>query len=60
VEQNIDGAMAQQCEHLVFTVGSRGERFAQRLFALPEIAFVQIADFFGLALRHAVTAASVA
>jgi cobalamin biosynthesis protein CbiD len=52
--------MAQQCEHLVFTVGSRGERFAQRLFALPEIAFVQIADFFGLALRHAVTAASVA
>jgi cobalt-precorrin-5B (C1)-methyltransferase len=56
VVQNIDVAVAQQCEHLVFTVGGRGEHFAQRLFALPEIAFVQIADFFGLALRHAATA----
>ena len=56
VVQNIDVAVAQQCEHLVFTVGGRGERFAQRLFALSEIAFVQIADFFGLALRHAATA----
>ena len=56
VVQNIDVAVAQQCEHLVFIVGGRGERFAQRLFALPEIAFVQIGDFFGLALRHAVTA----
>jgi cobalt-precorrin-5B (C1)-methyltransferase len=40
----------------LFTVGGRGEHFAQRLFALPDIAFVQIADFFGLALRHAATA----
>lgn len=56
VVQNIDVAVAQQCQHLVFTVGGRGERFAQRLFDLPEIAFVQIADFFGLALRHAATA----
>jgi cobalt-precorrin-5B (C1)-methyltransferase len=38
---------------LIFTVGGRGEHFAQRLFALPEIAFVQIGDFFGKALRHA-------
>jgi cobalt-precorrin-5B (C1)-methyltransferase len=56
VVQNIDVAVAQQCDHLVFTVGGRGEHFAQRLFALPDIAFVQIADFFGLALRHAATA----
>jgi cobalt-precorrin-5B (C1)-methyltransferase len=41
---------------LVFTVGGRGERFAQRLFALPDIAFVQIGDFFGQAFRHAATA----
>ena len=54
--QNIDVAVAQQTEHLVFTVGGRGEHFAQRLFTLPDIAFVQIADFFGLALRHAATA----
>ena len=51
--QNIDVAVAQGCEHLIFTVGGRGEKFAQRLFALPEIAFVQIGDFFGKALRHA-------
>jgi cobalt-precorrin-5B (C1)-methyltransferase len=56
VVQNIDVAVAQECDHLVFTVGGRGEHFAQRLFALPDIAFVQIADFFGLALRHAATA----
>jgi len=41
---------------LIFTVGGRGEKFAQRLFALPDIAFVQIGDFFGTALRHAVDA----
>ena len=53
VVQNIDVAVAQGCEHLIFTVGGRGEKFAQRLLALPEIAFVQIGDFFGKALRHA-------
>ena len=56
VVQNIDVAVAQDCAHLVFTVGGRGESFAQRLFALPEIAFVQIGDFFGMALRHAAEA----
>ena len=56
VLQNIDVAVAQGCEQLVFTVGGRGERFAQRLFALPDIAFVQIGDFFGQAFRHAATA----
>jgi len=56
VVQNIDVAVAQGCAHLIFTVGGRGESFAQRLFALPEIAFVQIGDFFGKALRHAAEA----
>jgi cobalt-precorrin-5B (C1)-methyltransferase len=56
VLQNIDVAVAQGCEELVFTVGGRGERFAQRLFALPDIAFVQIGDFFGQAFRHAAAA----
>ncbi|MBM3226519.1 MAG: cobalt-precorrin-5B (C(1))-methyltransferase, partial [Candidatus Tectomicrobia bacterium] len=41
---------------LVFIVGGRGERFARRLFTLPEIAFVQIGDFFGTALCHAARA----
>jgi cobalt-precorrin-5B (C1)-methyltransferase len=56
VVQNIDVATAQGCAQLVFVVGGRGERLAQRLFALPEMAFVQIGDFFGLSLRHAATA----
>jgi cobalt-precorrin-5B (C1)-methyltransferase len=56
VLQNIDVAVAQGCAQLVFTVGGRGERFAQRLFALPDIAFVQIGDFFGQAFRHAAAA----
>ncbi len=56
VLQNIDVAVAQGCEQLVFIVGGRGEHFAQRLFALPDIAFVQIGDFFGQAIRHAATA----
>jgi len=56
VIQNIDVAVAQGCDHVIFTVGGRGEKFAQRLFALPAIAFVQIGDFFGKALRHAASA----
>ena len=56
VLQNIDVAVAQGCKQLVFIVGGRGERFAQRLFALPDIAFVQIGDFFGQAFRHAAEA----
>ena len=43
--RDIDVAVAQGCAHLIFTVGGRGESFVQRLFALPEIAFVQIGDF---------------
>lgn len=56
VIQNIDVAIAQGCAQLVFIVGGRGERFAQRLLQLPDIAFVQIGDFFGQALRHAAAA----
>jgi cobalt-precorrin-5B (C1)-methyltransferase len=56
VVQNIDVAVAQGCDHLVFIVGGRGERFARQLFHLPDIAFVQIGDFFGKAFRHGVTA----
>ncbi len=56
VLQNIDVAVAQGCEHLVFVVGGRGERFARRWIALPEIAYVQIGNFFGLALERAARA----
>ena len=50
--QAIDVAVAQGCKHLVLTVGGRSERAAQKLFALPEVAFIQIGPFFGDALRH--------
>jgi cobalt-precorrin-5B (C1)-methyltransferase len=56
VLQAIDVAVAQDCTHLVFTVGARGERFAQRLFTLPAVAFIQIGGFFGDALQHAAKA----
>lgn len=55
VVQNIDVALAQDYKHLIFVVGGRGERFAQRLFKLPPVAFVQIAEFFGKSLCHAAT-----
>ncbi len=50
--QAIDVAAAQGCGHLVLTVGGRSERAAQRMFALPEVAFIQIGPFFGAALRQ--------
>ena len=53
VLQNIDVAMAQACEHLVFVIGGRGERFARRFISLPDIGYVQIGNFFGLALERA-------
>ncbi len=53
VLQNIDVAVAQGCDHLVFVVGGRGERFARRFISLPDIGYVQIGNFFGLALEHA-------
>jgi cobalt-precorrin-5B (C1)-methyltransferase len=52
VVQAIDVAVAQGCKHLVLTVGGRSERAAQKLFSLPEVAFIQIGPFFGAALRH--------
>ena len=56
VLQGIDVAIAQDCRHLILTVGASGERFARRTFDLPDVAFVQIGPFFGAALRHAARA----
>lgn len=56
VVQGIDVAVAQDCTELVLTVGERGERFARKLFDLPEVAFIQIGPFFGDSLRHCVAA----
>lgn len=52
VLQAIDVAAAQDCKHLVLTVGGRSERSAQAIYALPDVAFIQIGPFFGAALKH--------
>jgi len=52
VLQGIDVAVAQDCRHLVLTVGASGERFARSIFDFPDVAFVQIGPFFGDAFRH--------
>jgi cobalt-precorrin-5B (C1)-methyltransferase len=52
VVQAIDVAATQGSKRLILTVGARGERVAQGMFDLPEVAFVQIGPFFGEALRH--------
>lgn len=52
VLQAIDVARAAELTHLVFTTGGRTEAAAMRLLpALPELAFVQVGDFVGAALR---------
>jgi cobalt-precorrin-5B (C1)-methyltransferase len=52
VVQGIDVAAAQGIQHLVLTVGARGERLARELLSLAEENFIQIGPFFGDALRH--------
>ncbi len=52
VVQGIDVAAAAGIQHLVLTVGARGERLARHRIPLAEDHFVQIGPFFGPALRH--------
>lgn len=56
VAQAIDVARNLGAEHVVLTTGGRSERFATELLPhLPEPAFVQMGDFCGYALNHAVS-----
>jgi len=54
VEQAIDVAAANGQTHVVLSTGSRSEKFAQALLPLPEIAFVEMGEFTGHALRRCV------
>jgi cobalt-precorrin-5B (C1)-methyltransferase len=55
VAQGIEVARKLGAEQVVLTTGGRSERFAMELLPeLPEPAFVQMGDFCGYALRHAV------
>ena len=55
VEQAVSVMAAQGVPTLVFATGGRTERGAMRLLPdLPEVAFVEVGDFTGAALRRAV------
>jgi cobalt-precorrin-5B (C1)-methyltransferase len=54
IEKAMDVARASGWDHLVLTTGRRSERFAQQRWPdLDETAFVQIGDFFQMALQAA-------
>ncbi|RLA95005.1 MAG: cobalt-precorrin-6A synthase [Deltaproteobacteria bacterium] len=50
----LDVAKAGGLDHVVLSTGGRSERFVRRILKdLPEIAFIQIADFFAFSLKEA-------
>ena len=54
IEKAMDVARAADASHLVLTTGRRSERFAQALWPhLPDVAFIQIGDFFQKAMSAA-------
>ena len=54
VGQAVDVAAATGQRHIVLSTGGRSEQFAQRVIALPEVAFVEMGEFTGYALKRAV------
>lgn len=56
VVQQVDVAAAQGERTMVLTTGSRSERAAMRLCAVPEVCIVEVGDFTGIALRRAASA----
>src|SRR5919198_3638168 len=57
VMQGIDVAAANGQQHVVLATGGRSERYCMRLFPwLPELAFVEMGEFTGAALKRCVQA----
>jgi cobalt-precorrin-5B (C1)-methyltransferase len=54
VEQAVDVAAANGVTHVVLSTGSRSEKYAQALIDLPELAFVEMGEFTGHALKRCV------
>jgi cobalt-precorrin-5B (C1)-methyltransferase len=54
VEQAIDVAAANGQRQVVLSTGGRSEQFAQRIIDLPEVAFVEMGEFTGHALKRCV------
>ena len=52
VEQAIDVAAANGITHVVLSTGSRSEKYAQTLLLLPDLAFVEMGEFTGQALKR--------
>ena len=52
VEQAIDVAAANGQRHVVLSTGGRSEQYAQRLIELPDLAFVEMGEFTGHALKR--------
>ena len=52
VEQAIDVAAANGVTHVVLSTGSRSEKYVQALLPLPELAFVEMGEFTGHALKR--------
>ena len=54
IASSLSVARAAGCSQVVLTTGRRSERFAQSVFpVLPALGFIQIGDFFKLALQAA-------
>jgi cobalt-precorrin-5B (C1)-methyltransferase len=54
VVQQVDVAAAQGRDHIVLSTGGRTDAAAQRLLPqLPQVCFVEVGDFTGVALRRA-------
>ncbi|HEX7277725.1 MAG TPA: cobalt-precorrin-5B (C(1))-methyltransferase [Acidimicrobiales bacterium] len=54
VVQQIDVAAAQGADSVVLATGTRSDAYAQRALPhLPEVCFVEVGDFTGIALRRA-------
>ncbi|MEA2827320.1 MAG: cobalt-precorrin-5B (C1)-methyltransferase [Actinomycetota bacterium] len=57
VVQQIDVAAAQGADTIVLATGTRSDAYAQRTLPhLPEVCFVEVGDFTGIALRRAAAA----
>ena len=57
VVQQIDVAAAQGADTVVLATGTRSDAYAQRALPhLPEVCFVEVGDFTGIALRRAAAA----
>ncbi|MBF0273999.1 MAG: cobalt-precorrin-5B (C(1))-methyltransferase [Nitrospinae bacterium] len=54
ITTGINVALKVGVKHLVFTTGGRSEKWAMNIINLPEVAFIQMADFVGFSLNEAI------